>query len=86
RDPHYYNDPRSMRSYRLRQSRAWQSCTSLAVLAYIAACFLGKPPFSADWSGMPAPSALQEEMGQTWGLCLECGCVLFFSADIYLLY
>lgn len=86
RDPNYYTDPRSIRSYRYRQSRAWQSCTSLAVVAYIAACFLGKPPFSADWDGMPALSALQEEMGQTWGLCLECGCVLFFAYDIYLLY
>lgn len=56
------------------------------MVAYIAACFLGKPPFSADWGGMPALTALQEGMGQTWGLCLECGCVLFFAFDIYLLY
>lgn len=86
RDPNYYTDPRSIRSYRYRQSRAWQSCTSLAVVAYIAACFLGKPPFSADWGGMPSLSALQQEMGQSWGLWLECGCVLFFAFDIYLLY
>ncbi|CAM9704843.1 unnamed protein product, partial [Ectocarpus sp. 8 AP-2014] len=86
RDPHYYSDPASIRSYRLRQSRAWQSGTSLAVLAYIAACFLGKPPFSADWGGMPPLSALQGEMGQTWGLFLECGCVVFFAFDMYLLY
>eukprot|EP00903_Cladosiphon_okamuranus_P018814 g17305.t1 len=85
RDPNYYTDPRSIRSYRYRQSRAWQSCTSLAVVAYIAACFFGKPPFSADWAGMPPLSALQEGMGQTWGLCLECGCVLFFAFDMYLL-
>ncbi|CAM9486187.1 unnamed protein product [Pylaiella littoralis] len=86
RDPDYYTDARSIRSYRFRQSRAWQSCTSLAVLAYIAACFLGTPPFSADWDGMPPLSALQKEVGQTWGLCLECGCVLFFAFDMYLLY
>lgn len=86
REPDYYTDSRSMRIYRLRQGRVWKACTVIAVVAYIAACFLGKPPFSADWSGMPAPTALQGPVGQMWGLCLECGCVLFFAFDIYLLY
>lgn len=57
----------------------------MAVLAYIAACFLGKPPFDANSSGMPTPSALQGRLGQMWGMGLECGCVLFFVCDIYLL-
>ncbi|CAN0420792.1 unnamed protein product [Ascophyllum nodosum] len=85
RDPDYYSDSKGIRSYRLRQSRAWRSCTAVAVLAYIAACFLGKPPFDANSSGMPTPSALQGRLGQMWGMGLECGCVLFFVCDIYLL-
>lgn len=85
RDPDYNSDPGSIRSYRLRQSRTWRYCTAMAVVAYIAACFLGKPPFSADWAGMPTPSRMQQRMAQTWGIYLECGCVLFFAFDIYLL-
>lgn len=74
-----------MQKYRLRQSRAWKTATAVAVVAYMAACFLGVPPFAADWDSMPPPTAMQQELGQAWGLWLELGCVLFFSFDIYLL-
>lgn len=85
RDPDDKPDQKSMRIYRIRQSRAWKVSTAIAVLAYMAACFLGKPPFSASWDTMPRLSAMQDELGQAWGLWLEIGCVLFFSFDIYLL-
>ncbi|CAN0111229.1 unnamed protein product, partial [Discosporangium mesarthrocarpum] len=46
RDPDYRTDDKSMGYYRFRQSRGWQTCSFLAVLVYMAACFVGPSPFT----------------------------------------